>query len=72
MIPKIDTFTLYLCCGTCYYKSIRFRSYFEALFALGSSIPSSVLNPEFPMVISNVPVADPGGGFGRSGPPYQT
>ena len=63
MIPKINTFTLYLCCGTCYHNSIRFSSYFEALFALyGSSIPSSVLNPEFLMVISNVPVADPGGG----------
>ena len=65
MIPKINTFTLYLCCGTCYHNSIRFSSYFEALFALyGSSIPSSVLNPEFLMVISNVPVADPGGGGG--------
>ena len=36
MIPKVNTFTLYLCCGTCYHKSIRFRSYFEARFALFS------------------------------------
>ena len=68
MIPKVNTFTLYLCCGTCYHKSIRFRSYFEARFALfSSSIPSSVLNPEFPKVISNVP----GGGSRRSGPPIR-
>ena len=68
MIPKVNTFTLYLCCGTCYQKSIRFRSYFEARFALfSSSIPSSVLNPEFPKVISNVP----GGGSRRSGPPIR-
>ena len=68
MIPKINTFTLYLCCGTCYHKSSRFWGDFEARFALfGSSIP----NPEFPMVISNVPAADPGAGSGGSEPPIR-